>query len=509
MPTKTPNKTRTRYIVPMNRVEGDLEIQLEIKDGRVEEAYSIGTMYRGFENIMKGRAALDSLVITPRICGICSTAHLNTAAKALDMIFEADVPDNGKRVRNITLMVERIQSDIRHAFLIFMPDFTNAAYQKNPLYGEAVKRYQPLVGETAMQSIVETKKILEIVAVLGGQWPHSSFMVPGGVLSLMSPADIIQCRHILSKFRSWYENRVLGCSIERWEDIQSEKDLNHWLDESRKHHGSDLGFFIRFSRSLKLDKIGRGHGNFISFGSFDMPGETAVKSLGGGQFFLPGGFAQGTEICMPDQAKIEEDIQYSWFSGYSKIRHPYEGITVPYATGREGEKYTWSKAPRYDGKPAETGPLAEMIAARIPLFTDMIESYGPNVFVRELARLVRPAMMFAAIETWLKEIAEQPHNFYSDYKQKENGEGFGLVQASRGTLGHWIKIEDDKIENYQIITPTAWNASPRDSEGVRGPWEEALVGLPLKDPDNAIEAEIVVRSFDACMVCCVHTICVE
>lgn len=117
-----------RKIIPLNRVEGDLRIQVEIEDGIVRDAYSVGTMYRGIENLMRGRAPMDSLVITPRICGICTTAHLNAAAKALDMAYSADVPDNGQRVRNITLMVEQLQNDIRHAVLLFMPDLIHPCY---------------------------------------------------------------------------------------------------------------------------------------------------------------------------------------------------------------------------------------------------------------------------------------------------------------------------------------------------------------------------------------------
>ena len=158
------------------------------------------------------------------------------------------------------------------------------------------------------------------------------------------------------------------------------------------------------------------------------------------------------------------------------------------------------------GLPAETGPLAEMIAASHPLFVDLIKQDGPGVFARQLARLVRPAVLIPVVEQWLKETAGCKEEFYRDHGQKENGEGFGLVEAPRGCLGHWIKIKNAKIERYQIITPSAWNASPRDSSGVRGPWEEALVGTEVKDPANPVEIDHVIRSFDPCLVCTVHAI---
>lgn len=497
--------TKKIHIFPLNRVEGDLKIHLEIENGIVADAWSSGTMYRGFENIMVGRGPLDGLVITPRICGICTTAHLKSAAKALDMVYNVTVPDNGKRVRNVSLMAEILQNDVRHAFLVFMCDFANLFYKKHPLFHEAVRRYKPLKGETALQTIRETKKLLEIIAILGGQWPHSSFMVPGGVVSVPSTKDITQCRYLLKNFRKWYENRVLGCSIERWLEIKSKSEISTWLDESDSHRQSEIGFYIRFSEKAELDKTGRGHGNFISFGSLSMPEYTNVSSIKS-KTFLPSGFSITSEIKPFQQEKITEEVAHSWFNGYKGGIHPFEGVTIPYATGSEGEKYSWSKAPRYEGLPAETGPLAEMIIAQDPLFAELAETDGPSVFTRELARLARPAFIMPAMDLWLKEIASGKDNFFQDYAKSDTGEGFGLTNAPRGALGHWIKIKNEKIEKYQVITPTSWNASPRDSGNVRGPLEEALIGAEIRDIENPVEAGLIIRSFDPCLVCTVHAV---
>lgn len=494
------------HIYPFNRVEGDLEIFVEVENGVVTEARSAGTMYRGFENLLIGRAILDGLVITPRICGICSTSHLKAAAKALDMFFDVKVPHNAKRIRNITLIAEQIQNDFRHAFLVFMVDFTNPWYRSHPLYDEAVCRYEPLKGETTIQTIQETKKILEIIAILGGQWPHSSFMVPGGVVSMPSANDVAQCLFLLRNFCKWFEGRVLGCSIQRWMEVKSTSDLDAWLEEAPSHRNSDLGFFIRFARKAGLEKIGSGYGNFISFGSLDLPEDTKVQGLNGGRQLFPAGFFHNLAVEKFEQEKITEDVSHSWFDDYPGGKHPFEGLTNPYATGAESRKYSWGKAPRYDGMPAETGPLAEMIVAASPLFIDLVGKDGPNVFVRELARLVRTATLIAVMEQWLEETVLCKDEFYRDPGKKENGEGFGLIEAPRGSLGHWIKIKDAKIERYQIITPTAWNASPRDSSGERGPWEQAMVGTEIKNQDNPVEVDHIIRSFDPCLVCTVHAI---
>ena len=493
-------------IYPFNRVEGDLQIHVEFEDNLVSEAYSAGTMYRGFENLLVGRAALDGLVITPRICGICSTSHLKAAAKALDQFFGVQVPGNAKRIRNITLMVEHLQNDVRQAFVMFAADFVNPAYAGHALYEEAVRRYAPLKGETTLQAVRETQKVIAVIAILGGQWPHSSFMVPGGVVCMPSAHDVNQCLFVLQNFRKWFESRVLGCSLERWRAVTSKAELYAWLDEAESHASGELGFFIRFSGTQGFEKMGQGHGHFISCGALELPESTSVQSFGGNDLLLPSGFARNLKLERFDQAKITEDVSHAWFDNSSSGRHPFNGQTRPYATGNESGKYSWAKAPRYDGLPAETGPLAEMLVASDPLFVDLIRQDGPGVFARQLARLVRPAVMMPVVEQWLKETADCREEFYRDHGQKENGEGFGLVEAPRGFLGHWITVKNAKIERYQVITPSAWNASPRDSGGVRGPWEEALVGTRVKDPANPIEIDHVIRSFDPCLVCTVHAI---
>jgi Ni,Fe-hydrogenase I large subunit len=495
---------RTKINVPLNRVEGDLEIQVEIDDGVVSDAWCSGTMYRGLEKILVGRGGLDGLVITPRICGICTTSHLTAAALALDMITKVSVPPDAIRMRNIAQMTEHIQSDVRHGVLMYLVDFANPAYRTNPLFAEAVRRYEPFKGSAALETIRETKKILEIVAIIGGQWPHSSFMMPGGIVSVPSRSDLLQCGLLLRQYRAWYEQRILGCTLDRLSEVKTAAQLDSWLDERLEHRDSELGFFIRFARSIGLDQSGRGNANFLSFGSLDLPEGTAVAGAGGTRL-IPAGFVNASHAHAFDQAKVSEHVAHSWYVDYGGGRHPFQGETNPYATGKESGKYSWAKAPRYDGLPAETGPLAEMVTAGHPLILDLIATTGPSALVRELARLIRPATLIPAMESWLTETTGKG-SYYTRPGELQNGEGFGLTQASRGALGHWLSIEDEKIKHYQVITPTAWNFSPRDTQGTRGPVEEALVGTAVKDSENPVELGHVVRSFDACLVCTVHAV---
>lgn len=492
--------------IPLNRVEGDLTLKVDFDNNTVSQVHSTGTLYRGFEKLMKGRSALDGLVITPRICGICSLSHLTAASKALDQLAKSAPPANSVLMRNIAGIMEVLQSDLRQTVLMYMPDFTNPIYNTHPMYPEMARRYSTLMGSSCVSVIKHTSTLVEIIAILGGQWPHTSFMVPGGVTNVPTMHDLIQCRHLITGSIKWYEKQIIGCSLERLNALSSLDGLNKWLDESESHRNSDLGYLIRFGRSIGLNDSGRAYDNFISYGAFDIPEGSRLKA--GRKKLIEGGFAEGTKVSPLDHMQIEEHIDYSWYTGYEGGRHPFEGLTEPEASGFEGRKYSWVKAPRYNGKPAETGPLAQAVINGDPLFCDMVKREGGTALARQLARLMRPAKLFSMIDFWLGEIADNigSGSFYESYKKIKDGKGAGLADASRGALGHWINVKDGSISRYQIITPTAWNGSPRDSAGVAGPWEKALEGVQVKDTDNPVEIGHVVRSFDPCLVCAVHRV---
>jgi hydrogenase large subunit len=354
-----------------------------------------------------------------------------------------------------------------------------------------------------VEVIRQTKQVLEIVAIVGGQWPHSSYMVPGGIASRPSASQLRQCRLLLRKYREWYEQRVLGCSVERWLELRSAAELDAWLEQSAAHRESHLGLFIRFARAIGLDRVGRGHDSFLCYGGLQRPAEEAEPESAAA--LLPAGFLrQGTAEPF-DPSQIGEHVAHSWYVDYEGGRHPLAGETRPYATGEEGAKYSWAKAPRYADQPAETGPLAQGLIAGDALLGDLVATRGTSAFVRQLARLTRPCRLMPAMDTWIDETrSEEQAAFYRPPAEAIEGEGWGLVEATRGALGHWVRIANGEIAHYQIITPTAWNASPRDAQDVRGPMEQALVGLAVRDSDNPVEIGHVVRSFDPCLVCTVH-----
>ena len=496
-----PVSDRKIFTVPLNRVEGDLELHLEYDGAKVTNSWSSGIMFRGFENMLKGRGPRDGLILTPRVCGICGTAHLLAAARALDMLCGVSIPDNAVMIRNLALMAEHVQSDVRHGILMFMKDFLNPLYANQSFYPEARLRYEPFRGTSVIKTVQETKRVLEIVAIIGGQWPNSSFMVPGGIATSPTFNDMVSCGYIHKAFTSWYEREILGCTIERWSAITSRGELDAWLSEDESHRQSDLGFFIRCARDTGLDGIGGGHGNFISVGRQDLPTTKAGQTLPGTS--LSAGFISKGEKTEFNQARISEHVAFSRFEGYGSGLHPFEGVTRPCVTDINPDKYSWAKAPRYDDIPAETGPLAEMLIDGDPLFSDLVRRQGPTVFSRQLARLTRPARLLPLMKKMITEINPKAP-YYTPVKDIPDGRGYGLIEAGRGALGHWMEIRDGVIHRYQIITPTSWNGSPRDANGIRGPWEEAMIGAGLRDPENPVELGHIVRSFDACLVCAVH-----
>jgi hydrogenase large subunit len=480
----------------LNRVEGDLEVKVTIEDGMVTDAWMIGTMYRGIEKMMAGRAALDGLVITPRVCGICSTSHLLAAARALENLSGSAVAYNGRLLRHLVLGAEKLQNDVRHVALMFAADLTNKRYQNKSLYKEAVRRFQPFCGESVVAVIQASKKIPEIIAILGGQWPHSSFIVPGGITSEPSGADLRQCRMLLSEFRRWYEMHILGCSLERWQQVRSSAQMDSWLEE-KSHFESDLGFLIRCGREFGLDSMGRGHEAFLAVPEHGLTGIASGGAVSGGVV----NYGNAKEFM---EKKISEQIRYSYYLDTGHGGHPMDTATRPFIQV-DSKKYSWCKAPRYDEHAMETGPLAELMVNEDSLFQELVAQKGSSALVRELARLTRPARLLPLMEEWLTDI-DMKAPFYQSPGEFIEGEGVGLVQAPRGFLGHWLQLSGGCIEHYQIIAPTTWNASPRDDLAIRGPIEEALIGTPVQDPNNPVEVGHVVRSFDLCMVCSVHTV---
>ena len=496
-----------RVALEVNRVEGDLRVELEIAHGRVRSARSIGTMYRGFEQILLGRDPLDALAITPRICGICSTTHLYAAVTAIESASGIVPAPAAVRIRNLCLMAETIQSDLRHACIYAAADFCDPHWANLSEAGAAQAAFAPLAGSAVRETIDYTTRILKIVAHFGGQWPHSSFMVPGGVTIADCARQLQSARAIHREVSGWFERSVLGDSLAAFLAIDSLDTFVRWRDDAARE-GAWLPLYDRLWVAAGLDDVGRSHPQLLTFGSLPAlatgDGEAPANRLPAGVFDVGTGGRDRAEV-----ERITEDVSHAWFFDPDGVaRHPANGITQP-AWSQGGTAYSWAKAPRYDGLPAQTGPLALLASAGDPLVGDMLKRRGDSARVRAFARLRRSALL-------LQEMTLELDALQTEFVQKgapvlirhgrvaDDGVGVGLVDAARGALGHWLRISSGRIAGYQVITPTAWHASPRDRNGVCGPIERALEGLPYEEGKRPILVEQVIRSFDPCLVCTVH-----
>jgi len=508
-------------ISPVGRVEGDLDVKVYMEGGVVTRAHAQASMFRGFEKIMEGKDPQAGLIVTPRICGICGGSHLYCASSALDTVWKTTLPPNALLLRAIGQATETIQSIPRWFYAIFATDLANKKFANKPLYPEVVRRFAAYVGTSFQKGVVASGRPVEVYAIFGGQWPHSSYMVPGGVMCAPTLKDITRAHAIMNQFRKdWLETLWLGCSLERYLRIQTWEDLMEWVDENESQHNSDLGLFIRASLEFGLHKFGQGVGKFIAFGTYLSKDHYQHPTVEGRNQALisRSGFFDGKNYSEFDHLKIKEHVKHTWFETVAAA-HPWD---EPLPTPMESQnlagtdfsgKYTWSKAPRYNNMAAEAGPFARVLMNANPdnllphqiydpLFGDVYEKMGPNVFTRTLARVHEAARLYENINKWLSEI-DLNGDFYIKPEERD-GKGFGATEAARGALAHWIEIENGVIKNYQVMAPTTWNIGPNDDSGNPGPIETALEGTEIEDVNDPVEVGMVARSFDSCMVCTVH-----
>ena len=477
-----------RVVGPFNRVEGDLEISLDIEGGRIAAAYVNSPLYRGFEQILQGKLPADALVLVPRICGICSVAQSAAAALALADAASIAPPNNGRLAANLTLATENLADHLTHFYLFFMPDFARADYAGRPWHSAVVERFRATVGSAPNQVLPARAGFMRMMGLLAGKWPHTLAVQPGGSTRPLQSSEIFRLHRILRDFREFLETVTFGAGLEEIAALASRAELDAWR---AKDGGGDLRAFLAIAADLDLWRLGRGTDRFMSYGCY--PEE-------GGRLF-PAGLWDGTATRL-DIDSIREDIAHAWYAAAGLPQHPAEGSTLP-VVEKEGA-YSWCKAPRLAGQVVETGALARQLIAGHPLARDMVERDGGSVGARVVARLLELALVLPAMERWLAELAPGEPWCIPAHLADETS-GVGLIEAARGSLGHWLTVRRGRIHNYQIIAPTTWNFSPRDASDQPGALEQALAGLAAAE-SGPVPAAVhhVVRSFDPCMVCTVH-----
>ncbi len=473
---------RQLLVGPFNRVEGDLEIRLEVADGRVSAAYANSPLFRGFEMMLTGRDPRDALTITPRICGICSISQSAAAALALADASGAEMPEQGALAASLLHGVENLADHVTHFALFFMPDMARPAYAGRPWHARAVAEFTAQQGSVARALVEARARLFHIVGLLGGKWPHTLAIQPAGVTRTPDARDKVRIQTTLRAFRRVLEQQMFGAPLEEFVALETVAALDGW------DRGA-AGLFLEIAADLGLAAMGRGTGRYLSAGAYPMPEGRATRA----------GVWDAGEVRPFDPSEVVEDLSHAWMLGGAA--HPSQGVTEPDEDMRDGA-YSWCKAPRLDGRTVEVGALARQVVDGHPLALALATEAG--VRARIAGRLLEIARTQIWLEDWAARL-DPSARFMGTWEVPKDGAGVGLVEAARGTLGHWLSIGKGTIAGYQIVAPTTWNFSPRDADGVPGPVEAALVGAPVgAEETTPLSVQHIVRSFDPCMVCTVH-----
>ncbi len=368
----------------------------------------------------------------------------------------------------------------------------------NAYWGHSAYKLPPEANLMAAAHYIEAlrlqAKAARMHAIFGGKNPHPQSLVVGGVTCVrdLTPDRIAEFLYITKETQDFIENVYIP----------------------------DLLAVASFYK--EWGAIG-GTSNFLAWGEFPET-DKEPESL-----YMPRGVIMNRNIGgvkMASQAKVSEDVTRGWYEK-GPARHPYEGETKPLQENpkyRPGDgQYTWFKAPRYDGEPCEVGPLTRVLVAYAkghkdikPLVDHVLKtlSVDANALFSTLGRTAARGIEALAIgkrnQAWVMELVENLKSgdtqTYEPYEMPDSGMGVGLNDVPRGSLGHWVEIEDKKIKNYQYVVPSTWNLGPRDANGKLGPVEESLIGTPVADPKKPLEVLRTVHSFDPCIACGVHVI---
>ena len=557
----------SKHIVidPITRIEGHLRIEAVVDENNtVVDAYSSSTMFRGIETILKGRDPRDCGLLAMRICGVCTGTHYQRSIEAVEHAFGVTIPKNARLVRNLIQGALYVHDHVVHFYHLHALDWVDIvtalkadpeatvaeAYKWAGVAGvepymanagefkeiqERVARFveqgrlgifgngywgnahYKLTPEQNLLAVAHYLKALDLqrepakmMAIFGGKNPHPQSIVVGGVTCVQdieNPARIALYKQLHREFTKFIKQAYLP-------DVYMAGTM--YADEA-------------------LEGIGGGLKNFMSYGDFRLDDTGFYHAA----LLFPSGIVTNGDLgsFQPvDQEKIAEDVTHSWYEG-AKPLHPYDGQTIPYYTGfgkKENgiayldteKKYSWIKSPVYDDTRMEVGPLARMVVG-VAAGDERITKYVTNFLKRgnlptevlfstvgrTAARAIETELMADAMFEWIDELAVNAASgdlsTWTEFdfdKVSKDTKGYGMAEAPRGSLGHWVRIEDGKVANYQAIVPSTWNAGPRDYKGRLGAYESSLIGTKMANADQPLEILRTIHSFDPCIACAVHMV---
>lgn len=550
---------------PIPRIEGHLRIEAQLDENNVIiEAYSSGTMWRGLELILRGRDPRDAWAFTQRICGVCTTVHALASVRCVEDALGIDIPPNARIIRNLMNATQQTQDHLIHFYHLHALDWVDvvsalsadpkeasdiaqslSAWPKssvgyfkdlktrlttfvesgqlgifsNAYWGHKAYKLPPAVNLIAVAHYLEAlefqKEIIKIHAVFGGKNPHPNYTV-GGMACAIDP------------------NKDTAINIEQLNLVKQIIDQTQtFIDQV---YIPDLIAIAGFYKDWT--QWGGGLGNFMTYGDFPETDVDDTSSL-----MWPRGVILNKDLTTihdidpRDMSEIREEVSHSWYSytgGDDKGLHPWEGQTNAKYTGPEppfehldtDNKYSWVKTPRWKDNAVEVGPLARVLVGYVkgvPILVDTVNhvlktlGVGAEALFSTLGRTAARGIECKQTAGFMRHYYDQlvanikkgdyqtfNNEMWNPDRWPKEAKGFGYTEAPRGALGHWIHIKDKKIEDYQIVVPSTWNASPRDSKGQSGAYEAALKNTPMENPEQPLEVLRTIHSFDPCLACASH-----
>ncbi len=551
-------------IDPVTRIEGHLRLEAQVDGGKVTEAWASGTMFRGLELILRGRDAREGWIWAQRICGVCTTVHALASVRAVENALGVEVPPNGELVRTLIGMTQLVHDHVIHFYHLHALDWVDvaAALKANPRktsqLAQSISDW-PTSGEQHFAEVQgRVKKLVDsgqLSLFASGYWGHPAYRLTPEA-NLMAVAhylealewqrDVIRIHSVLGGKNPHPQTYVVG-GMATPLDLNSPQAINDERIEFMRARIRSMKDFV--DRVYVPDvlavaaaypewfALGGGASNFLSYGG------TPLGTINQPEHYLfPRGIVLDRDLSTVhpfDEAKVTEQVAHSWYE-YSgeggPARHPYDGQTQPRYTGPKPPfefldtdvQYSWLKSPRYDGKVMEVGPLSRALIGyaagkdyvRKPVDDVLAKLKAPptalfSTLGRVAARAIESQIVADRLEGWLDELHDNLHagdtrvadeGVWDRSSWPKKARGWGWHEAPRGSLAHWVEIDDGEIANYQAVVPTTWNSGPRDAAGQPGPYELALVGTPVADPKRPLEILRTVHSFDPCMACAVHVL---
>jgi hydrogenase large subunit len=550
-------------IDPITRIEGHLRMELEADGGKISKAWACSTQFRGMERILQGHDPRDAWAITQRICGVCTGIHAIASVRAVEDALKYPVPKMAELIRSLVTGIGTVQDHVIHFYHLHALDWVDvtSALKADP---EKTARLAASLSPWPNNSAARFREVQQKMAksVAGGQlsiftngyWGHPAYRLPpeANLMALSHYLEALEWQRDIIKLQTIFggknphPNFLVGgmaCAI----NLDNQLTVN---DVALAQIEGMIGRARRFAEEVYYPDvvaiagfykdyadIGVSSPNLMAMGpsGYSCSGTPAGEPAAG--LLLDGDYDR---VVPFDQLKIAEFIASSWYTyaeGDKAGRHPWQGETSPRYTGptppykqlSDGQKYTWCKAPRYDGRPVQVGPNARLMLAvarkhqaTVELVTGAVRKLGlakeqlNSTLGRTLCRCLETVQVAGQLEQWFAALREgigqgDTKTFNPELWEPgswpRTAQGVGFAEAARGTLSHWVQIENGRIRRYECIVPSTWNSSGRDPDGRLGPYEEALAGSgrhPLLDPKRPLEVLRTIHSFDPCISCAVH-----